>query len=155
MGILWYRHVTWKRATVKSVRATRKALKKYDSTLELEVAAGGKAGTGSLTAHREQARVPADLVHWPTAVRVEELPSEDAFENENLWWDAVYDLHEKRGDQGFIDLLLELAPCLTSPFIVQAAEVTSDGDFIRAKEWTSRPDATEVEIKEIVPLREE
>jgi hypothetical protein len=47
-----------------------------------------------------------------------------------------------------------LAPHLDSPLIVQAAAFSSGGRFARAKEWTVRPGATEVEAKEIQAIDE-
>jgi hypothetical protein len=52
------------------------------------------------------------------------------------------------GDDGLIDLLLELATYLEEPLTIQAAASAGRNKPIRAQEWYVRPGASEVEVNE-------
>lgn len=93
-----------------------------------------------------------DVLEWPSAVYADEMPSPYEFDDDDLLEDAELEVHEDKGEQGFIDLLVALAPYLDEPLIIQAAEFNTAGEFYRAAEWTVRPGATAVESKEIVAL---
>jgi hypothetical protein len=137
------------RPTVNTPEAVQEILEQYDLQLELQVVTGSEAGTGVL-AFEEDA-----YAGWPSAVRVDELPDvsgEDKDERDDEWYEACHKLHVERGQQGLTDMLLALAPHLSSPLVVQVATFDPAGSFGAAKEWTVRPGATEVEVKEIVGM---
>ncbi len=144
MGVHWYNKVTSKKANVKNVKALRKAIAKFHSWLTIEVVAEGKSGAGTLSVHDDDGKA--------TAVRFDELAALDASKDKNGL--AVYELHEEVGENGFSDLLLEMAPFLTSSLTVQSAEFSTEGEFTVAKEWTIQPAATSVEFKKIVAIDE-
>jgi hypothetical protein len=148
MGIQRYDKTGINKAKVNNVKAVRKILERYDSRLPLEVVADGKDGKGRLVLGRQD---PFDS-RWPSAV--DDLPDE-AFDDDDWWFDGRDELHEKLGEKGLTDLLIELAPYLDSPLIVQAASVSSMGEFGRAKEWTIGPQDKEVEVKEIGLFQDE
>jgi len=130
------------RPTVNNPEAVHRILEQFHVRPELQVASGDEAGKSELTfvSHKEME------VEWPCAIRANELPVEP---DSDEWDEAVEYLCEQCGQQGFADLLLALAPYLNSPLVLQAASFSSAGEFYRAKEWTVRPGATEVEVKEI------
>jgi hypothetical protein len=134
---------------------------------------GESGGTISLV------RVRPDEAYWPSALMEDDLPempepAVSSVENDeaevdeelaedlatdkaldealDLWNEWVDELHESKGQQGFIEWLLTIAPYLSTPFIIQAASFDSSGDFYFATEWTVRPAATEVEVKKIEML---
>jgi hypothetical protein len=139
------------RPMVSDAKAARQVLDRYASDLWLEVVAEGKGGEGMLTLDNSD----VEPNEWPLALRVEELPSEDDFPDNRQLHKVVTGLYERRGDDGFVEMLRELGPVLRSPLVVQAASCDSDRGFIRAKEWTVQPGACEVGIKEISPLEVE
>jgi hypothetical protein len=151
MGIHGYVPLAINEPTVKNVPEVRRILDQYDSRLPLEVIAEGDGSVGTLTLRQEM----YEAEEWPSAVKVEDLPAEGAFNDIDLENEVVDSLHEKRGQRGLTTLLLELAPYLDSPLIVKAASFSSDGEFYRAAEWTTRPGAAEVEVKEIDFLEDE
>jgi hypothetical protein len=110
---------------VHNVTAVDQIRRQSDSYFPLRVVPEGNDGAGTLVTFANE------------------------YVDETLWPSARSSLHEEPGYEEFTDLLLELAPYLEWPLTVQVAEFSSDGEFDAAKEWTVRPGATEVEVKEI------
>jgi hypothetical protein len=156
MGGHYFVHVACNSAPVNNVEATRRNLEEFDIELDLEVIETGSGGEGKILVRPYQ----WDAEYWPTAVKMIDIPDgpdavnddEDEYEKKSELRDQ---LHQERGAQGFIDLLLSIAPYLVSPLIIQAASFTNAGEFYGAAEWTVRPGATEVEIKEIDALEKD
>ena len=146
MGIENYCHVALNRVTVKRPAAVRDLLEQYETRPLLEVM-GGDADTGLLVLAADD---DDGNNRWPSAVRVEDLPAEDDDASAGDCDEAVEELHEADGERGLTELLLALAPFLTSPLTLQAADYSADGCFAAAKEWTVRPGATAVECREVV-----
>ena len=144
MGVYWYKKVTSNKAKVTNVKALRKAIARFHSWLTIEVVAEGRSGAGTLSVHGD----PGEA----TAVKVDKLAAIDTSKDKDRW--AVYKLHEEVGESEFSELLLEMAPFLTSSLTVQSAEFATDGDFTAAREWTIQPAATAVEFKKIVAIDE-
>ena len=139
------------RPTVKSPEAVRGILERYDVRPELQVVAGSGAGTGALAFVKYEDM----LVRWPSAVPADEMPAWDDNEPDDVQWEAEYEVHDERGEQGLTDLLLALAPYLTSALVLQAAFWESDGSYFTAREWTVKPGGTEVEVKDIGAMEDE
>jgi len=110
-----------------------------------QVVPANEVGTGVLAFLEDENM----LVEWPSAVQADQLPAGADDEEQSD------ELHKELGQQGLTDLLLALAPYLKTPLIIQAASFASNGEFYDAKEWTVRPGATEVEVKEIVGMDDE
>ncbi len=147
---VFFLRVAMNRPTVNAPEAVQGVLEQYDVRPGLQVVTEDEAGTGVLT-FVERDDMP-DL--GPSAVPADELPAvaddeelSDADYGQLL--DAENKLHEERGEQGLTDLLLSLAAYLNSQLVIQVATWESDGSFFTAKEWTVRPGAEEVEVKEI------
>jgi len=145
MSVRYYIHVGMNRPTVNMPEAVQGILEQYDVRPALQVVPANEAGTGVLD-FREYVDM---LVKWPSAVQADQLPAGADDEEQS---DA---LHKERGQQGLNDLLLALAPYLKTPLIIQAATFSSGGEFDAAEEWTVRPGATEVEVKEIAGMDDE
>jgi hypothetical protein len=146
------------RPTVHAPESVQGILEQYDVRPELQVVTGDKAGTGVLAFKENK----PDWVDWPSAVRGDELPYledeavyKDEDDEQRAWNEAYELLHEERGQEGLTNLLLELAPYLGSPLVIQAATWGSYGDFSKAREWTVQPGAKEIEVKEIVGMDDE
>lgn len=84
---------------------------------------------------------------WPQAIKPSQLPSREAYAEEYEWEDAVDFAFGEKGDEGFLELLLEMAPYLESPLIILAIQhPDADSD---AKVWLVQPAATEVQTLEV------
>lgn len=99
-----------------------------------------------------QALPDSDLDHWPQAVHIDDLPEhpdekhehdEDAWDDWNLAWEEVF--HEK-GDEGFISLLREVAPCLETPLLILC--LNYEGEPV-AQAWNVQPSGAEVQTLEL------
>jgi hypothetical protein len=124
--------------------AVRDVLRRYDTYPPLEVVYAPGDTSGKLVRNDDE----DNLDQWPSAVPVDELPAYDVDDED--WLDALDELHEAQGQRGLTALLSNLAPYLSGPLTLQAAEVSSIGDFLRAKQWTVLPGSTAVEYREIV-----
>jgi hypothetical protein len=154
MGIIWHVHVAMTRTEVTDPAAVRDLLRRYDTCPYLDViAAPGDLGTLVLDTDED------GLDEWPSAVPVADLPpdddDDDDDENTGAWFEALWKLHEDKGEQGLNDLLLDLAPYLAGPLTLQAANFSSTGEFGAAQEWTIRPGATAVGCRKIVGFDDE
>jgi hypothetical protein len=137
------------RPTVNNPEVVRDILEEYVVQPELRVVTGSEAGTGVLA-------FAQDFAQWPSAFRYEDWPpGPDIDEDEEAWAEAFDKLHEDLGEQGLADLLLALAPHLTTPLVLQVADWESDGTSFTAKEWTVRPGDTEVEVEVIDAMDDE
>ena len=145
MSVRYYIHVGMNRPTVNTPEAVQGILQHYDVRPALQVVTGNEAGTGVLAFLEDENM----LVEGPSAVQASQLPAGADDEEQSD------ELHKELGQQGHADLLLALAPYLKTPLIIQAASFASNGEFYDAKEWTVRPGATEVEVKEIVGMDDE
>lgn len=147
MGISCHTHVTMNRPTIHSPEVVHDILLQFDLLLELQVVNGndGKSELAFVTSEHMG-------VDWPSAVQVEDLPDTT---NDDEWFDAAAKVHDEQGQQGLVQLLLALSPYLNETLTLQAAIFWADGYFDKAKEWTIRPGATEVEVKEIVAMDDE
>jgi hypothetical protein len=144
---VFFSHVAMNRVTVKKPAAVRDILEEYDTRPALDVV-GGDLETGQLVLETEVC--PSDN-DWPSAVREDELPpfvdgNDEEFDD---WYEAASELHHAKGEQCLSELLLKLAPYLIDPLTLQAANFSSAGEFLTAKEWLVQPGATAVECREI------
>ncbi len=130
-------NVTSNTAKVSDLDAVYAVLREYETDCDILSRRDEDGRGGVIRIHGEET--------WPRAVKRDELPPpNDTNDGDDAWLEVMFD----KGDQGFLDLLLALAPHLTVPLVVQA--VMLDGvDFLGAKEWILRPGAKEVETKAI------
>jgi hypothetical protein len=144
MGIRSYTYVAINDPKINAPAAVSNALEPFDlCRLRLEIAETGDGAKLKM----EDDFDPEDA-DWPSVVRTAELPDQDdAFAS-----DDESRLHDERGQQGLMDLLLALAPYLAEPLILQAASFDSTGEFYSTAEWTVQPGTTSVEFKEIAAL---
>jgi hypothetical protein len=149
MGIEGFVHVAMNRVRVKAPEEVHGILRQFDIRPTIDLVEVSDGETGTLVLQWESIFDNP----WPSAVRMAELPPDDACPDDDdaaeAAFDAYFELHDAKGDQGVIELLLKLAPFLAGPLTLQAAEFSSDGWFGGAQEWTIRPDATAVECHEI------
>lgn len=134
-------NVTSNTAMVSDLDAVHAVLSKYeiDGDIHSRREKGGRGG---------MIRIRGEET-WPRAVKRDELPPPNDTDDDG-WLDVMFE----KGDQGFLDLLLALAPYLTTPLVVQS--VTIDRQyFFNAQEWIIRPGATEVETKAIEILSDD
>jgi hypothetical protein len=80
-----------------------------------------------------------DESEWPLALRRDELPSKDAPGADQ----ALDDLYEKKGSDGFLALLRDLAAHLESPLLVLV--VGSERGKGMAQAWSVMPGADEID----------
>lgn len=82
--------------------------------------------------------------------------SGDATDEEyDKWYDAMAPFIEKHGDKEFLDLLIELAPHLKTPFTIHAVTYFDDGFPILPREWHVLPSATSVELNGFKHIQED
>jgi hypothetical protein len=137
------------RPTVNNPEVVRDILEQYVVRPELRVVTGSEAGTGVLAFAQDFADLPSAFRYadWP--------PGPGIDEDEEAWFEAYEKLHEELGEQGLTDLLLALAPHLTTPLVLQVAFWESDGTYFAATDWAVRPGATEVEVEDIRAMDDE
>lgn len=138
------------RPTINMPEAVQGILGQYDVRPYFQVVTEKEVAMNVLTFWESELL----CAEWPSAVHVYEFPTEiyDPEESEEEYekqLEVVDNLHEERGQQGLTDLLLALAPYLNTSLTIQAVILDSDGTFVTAKEWTVRPGATEIQVKEI------
>jgi hypothetical protein len=77
--------------------------------------------------------------HWPQALKDDQLPYDklDPEKDEDAWDEALSDLYEEKGDDGFLSLLGEVAACLESPLVILA--VRRDEGFLVGATWIVQP----------------
>jgi len=91
-----------------------------------------------------------DAWHRPAFVKIEDLPDEEEFPDEDAYYDARIDVFHNKGDEGFLALLGELAAHLESPFLILYAEASLlDGFGYGAEVWRVEPGVAEVEHLEL------
>src|SRR6516164_7289197 len=62
---------------------------------------------------------------WPQAVPVSELPRKEDYPDEEEYQEAVYDVYDDEGGDGFIALLKELTSCIEAPLTILAVSADS------------------------------
>jgi hypothetical protein len=85
-----------------------------------------------LALHRDQ---------WPDE---EEYPAEEELDEDELGeteWDNRY---EEKGEEGFLALLRDLAPCLETPLMILVVGKECFTSFYSAQAWTVHPGSKEV-----------
>src|SRR4029077_21049542 len=119
---------------------------KYRYTFSLEIRADGEnPATGTL---RISGR------NWPAALKKEQIPEDGKDSDDESRFNALAALYEQKGEQGFVALLLDLAPCLETPLTIQAIEYDFD-EFHIAREWIIQPGARAVETRTMLPIEED
>jgi hypothetical protein len=97
--------------------------------------ARGKKGTLALTRDND------DMDDWPEALKLEDLPCQEEFEDKDSWFDAEFEAFCEKGDEGFLALLNELAPFLETQLLILALQWP---DFPQAVVWCVQPDCKDV-----------
>jgi len=78
---------------------------------------------------------------WPLAVKFDEMPIEEQFDNEDAYFHAQLDVLYEKGDKGFLSLLNELAPYLQTPLVILLSY--RDGRTM-SQTWSVQPGGKEV-----------
>jgi hypothetical protein len=130
------------RAKVRDAEKVREVLDAYAwDGVEIKLQEEGSGWTLEMAYHDEE----PGMVDWPQAVKREELPSGDEDTDEDDLIEAQADVYDKKGDEGFLALLRELAAHFESPLLILAA-AGPDGKFYSGAEvWRVEPGAKEVE----------
>ncbi len=132
-------------AKLSDAIGARQICDNYKFTFSIEIASDGEnPAIGTLGISGK---------NWPAALPKEQVPPEDKDSDDESRFNALAALYEQKGEQGFAALLGDLAPCLETPFTIQATEYDFD-EFHIAQEWIVQPGAKDVEIKKIMPIEE-
>ena len=137
-------------ANIKSTAAklsdaigAREICGKYRFNFSIAVcAAGENPATGTL-------RISGK--NWPAALLQEQVPADDKDSDDESRFNALAMLYEQKGEEGFIALLRDLAPCLETPLTIQATEYNY-AEFHIAQEWIVQPGAKDPDIKTIMAI---
>ena len=70
------------------------------------------------------------------------LPCEEEFDDDDAWFDAKFDILLENGSDGFLALLIELAPYLQAPLIILMLD--TDCPFA-AETWLVEPNCKNVQ----------
>jgi hypothetical protein len=81
---------------------------------------------------------------WPQAVPVSELPRKEDYPDEEEYQEAVYDVYDDEGGDGFIALLKELTSCIEAPLTILA--VSADSHWSESCVWRIEPGSQHVEV---------
>jgi hypothetical protein len=139
--------LTSTKVKVSDHRAVRKILDSYALRgVEIELHEKGSGGTLELTF---QERDP-DWVEWPLALHRDQWPDEEQHPDEELdedelgetEWDKRYD---EKGEEGFLALLRDLAPCLETRLMILVVGKDRFTSFYSAQAWTVHPRSKQVE----------
>jgi hypothetical protein len=82
----------------------------------------------------------------PRALKLADLPDEEADPDDDDYSDEEAEADEKRGVEGFLSLLRELAPHIESALLILVGEDRElEGHWYSAQAWLVQPGAKEVE----------
>jgi hypothetical protein len=82
---------------------------------------------------------PYDL--WPEAIKADLLPSEDKFDNQDDYDEAWLVAWGDKGEQGFQNLLIELAAYLETPLLILVASIENG---CTSQTWLVEPGCKDV-----------
>jgi hypothetical protein len=82
---------------------------------------------------------------WPGALLVTAIPKREEYDDEEMYFDACYDVLIDEGSDGFTALLGELALCLETPMTILAVS-GEEHDMGTSCVWTIEPGSTAVRV---------
>ena len=129
---------------INNTAVVRRMLKRRHLTVKVKLVPMTKQDTAILDIHSDKV-----WPRWPSALEVKEVVDEDDFRQtvQNM-----HDQFQERGESVFAGFLLELAPHLMDPLIVQASKWDSVTGFVGVKEWHVSKDDKEVQTKEMLAI---
>jgi hypothetical protein len=83
----------------------------------------------------------------PVALHRGQLPDEQKYPDQNAWGDALDELLQERGGEGFEALLRDLAPHVETPLLLLYADWVGTG--ASATVWRAQPGTGEVETLDL------
>jgi hypothetical protein len=81
---------------------------------------------------------------WCDALKWDQVPDPEEFPDEDSYWEASCEVWQKEGKEGFLALLLEIAPYLESPLIILAVCDRDLEPGYSAQVWSVQPGTMEV-----------
>jgi hypothetical protein len=143
MSVTFFK-VTSNKPRVESPAALLEILKKYYFCRDVNLIPGSEQGTTILDVRSDEP--------FRGALKAERLPDKEDYEFPDDWLDDVYDLFDESGEHLFVQVLLELAPHLVDPLVVQYSEWDSYDGVRGMKEWHVSRGDKEVRVKEMLAL---
>jgi hypothetical protein len=131
------------KGNVSNVKAIKSILDSYWTEFEPIVVPNEGAESGSITISGHDS--------WPSALHISEWPDSEEHTDDQDWDDAMSDLLEEKGEEGFLALLRDLAPYLETPLTIVWCDIF-EGDFWGAAQWTVCPGSPDVEVQRVDPL---
>jgi hypothetical protein len=141
--------LTSTKAKVRDTQNVREILESYAlQGVDIELYEEGPGGTLELAF---QGGDP-DWFEWPLALHRDRWPSEDPDQelDEDEWGETEWDKrYEEQGEEGFLALLRDLAPCLETPLMLLVVGKDRFTSFYSAQAWTVHPGSKEVETLDV------
>jgi hypothetical protein len=137
--------LTSTKAKVRDAQKVREILESYAlQGVDIELYEEGPGGTLEMGFQEGE----PDWFEWPLALHRDQWPPENPDEelDEDDWVETEWDKrYEEKGEEGFLALLRDLAPCLETPLMILAVAKDRHSPTCAVQAWTVHPGSKDVE----------